>query len=98
MKLETYNKRLLAILGSVAVIFLLIALFSFLVYAINDMQRNNYPEETGILSDEKIEELQRKKKRQQVISYNNPKLVDTVNFIYMIVIHLHVNFMKNILV
>jgi len=84
MKLETYNKRLLAILGSVAVIFLLIALFSFLVYAINDMRRNNYPEETGILSDEKIEELQRKQKRQQVISYNNPKLVDTVNSIYMI--------------
>lgn len=84
MKLETYNKRLLAILGSVAVIFLLIALFSFLVYTINDMRRNNYPEETGILSDEKIEELQRKQKRQQVISYNTPKLVDTVNSIYMI--------------
>ena len=40
--------------------------------------------ETGILSNEKIEKLQKENKREQVISYETPKLTDTLNSIYII--------------
>lgn len=84
MKIEKYNQRLLAVLGTVGVIFLIVALLSFISIMIIDYFRFNDDIETGILSDDKIEELQKKNKREQVISYENPRLIDTLNSIYII--------------
>jgi len=84
MKIEKYNQRLLATLGTVGVIFLIVALITFISIAIIEHRRYDDDTETGILSDEKIEKLQKENKREQVISYDTPKLVDTLNFGYII--------------
>ncbi|WNH10868.1 hypothetical protein [Thalassobellus suaedae] len=84
MKIEKYNQRLLAVLGTVGVIFLIVALIAFISITIMEHRRFNDDVETGILSDEKIEELQKENKREQVISYENPRLIDTLNSVYII--------------
>ncbi|MEO9511713.1 MAG: hypothetical protein ABJN84_18280 [Flavobacteriaceae bacterium] len=84
MKIEKYNQRLLAVLGTVGVIFLIIALIAFISITIMEHRRFDDDVETGILSDEKIEELQKENKREQVISYENPRLIDTLNSVYII--------------
>lgn len=85
MKIEKYNQRILAVLGTVGVVFLIVALIAFISITIIEHRRyDNYDIETGILSDEKIEELQKENKREQVISFRHPKLIDTINSIYII--------------
>ena len=55
-------------LGTVGVVFLITALITFITIAIIEHREfNNDDIETGILSDEKIEELQKGNKREQVI-------------------------------
>ena len=84
-KIQNYNQKILAILGTLAVLFLLFGLISIISITINDFLRYSYKDEpTGILSEEKIEELQKENKRQQVISYQIPKLIDTLNQVYII--------------
>ncbi|MCO7185910.1 hypothetical protein NH341_10755 [Tenacibaculum sp. XPcli2-G] len=84
-KIKNYNQKLLAILGIIAGIFLIIALVSFISIVIQEHRRYNYEEpETGILSKEKIEKLQKENKREQVISYETPILIDTLNSQYII--------------
>jgi len=86
MKIEKYNQRILAVLGTVGVIFLIVALIAFISITIMEHRRfNDYDDtETGILSDEKIEELQKENKREQVISFIQPRLIDTINGTYII--------------
>jgi hypothetical protein len=85
MKIEKYNQKLLAVLGTVGVIFLIVALIAFISITIMEHRRYNDDDiETGILSDEKIEKLQKENKREQVISYETPKLIDTLNLVYII--------------
>ena len=87
MKIEKYNQKLLAVLGTVGVIFLTVALIAFISITIMEHRRYNTNDdaiETGILSDEKIEKLQKENKREQVISYETPKLVDTLNTVYIV--------------
>lgn len=85
MKLEKYNQRLLAVLGTAGVIFLIVALIAFITVAIIEIRQSMGKNvETGILSDEKIEELQKENKREQVISYETPRLIDTLNSVYII--------------
>ncbi|MCG7502060.1 hypothetical protein MHM83_09275 [Tenacibaculum sp. Mcav3-52] len=84
-KIKNYNQKLLAILGTIAGIFLIIALVSFISIVIQEHRRYNYEEpETGVLSKEKIEKLQKENKREQVISYETPILIDTLNSQYII--------------
>lgn len=59
-KVKNYNQKLLAVLGTVGLIFLLTALIAFISVLIKEVFPASYDEfETGILSDEKIEELQK---------------------------------------
>ena len=85
MKIEKYNQKLLAILGTVGVIFLIVALITFISITIMEYSRYS-PEdiETGILSDDKIEKLQKDNKREQVISYEIPILIDTLKSVYIV--------------
>jgi len=84
MKIEEYNQRLLAVLGTVGVIFLIVVLIAVISITIMEHRRYDNDVETGILSDEKIEHLQKENKREQVISFENPRLVDTLNSVYII--------------
>lgn len=85
-KIKKYNQKILAILGTLAIILLIISAIGIGGIVISEYLRSNdYDDvETGILSDEKIEELQKENKREQIISYENPKLIDTLNSIYII--------------
>ena len=83
-KIKNYNQKLLAILGSIAIIFALIGLVMFISFVIDEYRSNNYNDDTGILSEDKIEKLQKENKREQVISYRTPKLIDTINQLYII--------------
>ena len=84
-KIKNYNQKLLAVLGTIGGIFLVVALVSFISIVIQEHRRYDYEEpETGILSEEKIEKLQKENKREQVISYETPILIDTLNSKYII--------------
>lgn len=85
-KIKNYNQKILAILGTLAIILVIVSIVGIVGIAISEFLRfnNNDDIETGILSDEKIEELQKENKREQVISYQNPKLIDTLNSVYII--------------
>jgi hypothetical protein len=81
-KLKNYNQLLLALLGTIGVLLLISLLFSNVA---NQIQRYSYEvRETGILSGDKVKDLQSQNKRQQVISYESPKLIDTLNSVYII--------------
>ncbi len=97
-KVKNYNQKLLAVLGTIGAIFLVVALIAFISIVIQEHRRSSYnTPETGILSDEKIEKLQKENKREQVISYETPKLIDTLNSIYIIpVSHKTLNEKENI--
>ena len=85
-KIKNYNQKLLAILGTVLLLISIVGLISIIYFAITEINRsyryNN--QDVGILSDEKIEELQQENKKQQLISYEIPRLVDTLNLVYII--------------
>lgn len=85
-KIKNYNQKLLAVLGTVVVIIAIVGLISISVFAIDEIRRSfrNNNQDDGILSDEKIEKLQKENKRQQLISYETPRLVDTINLVYII--------------
>lgn len=84
-KIKNYNQKLLALLGTVVFMMAVIGLIFIIIGVIsefNNFFRNDNPE--GILSADKIEELQKDNKRLQFISLNFPNLVDTTNLIYVI--------------
>ncbi|WP_272024145.1 hypothetical protein, partial [Olleya namhaensis] len=85
-KVKNYNQKLLAVLGTIGAIFLVVALIAFISVMISEYRRSSsYDDvETGILSDEKIEKLQKENKREQVISFRQPRLIDTLNSTYII--------------
>lgn len=85
-KIKNYNQKVLAVLGSLVVLIAVIGVISITFFLINEIggsyRHNN--QHDGILSDEKIEELQKENKRKQLISYDTPRLVDTLNLVYII--------------
>ncbi len=85
-KIKNYNQKILAILGTLAIILVIISTIGFGGVALYEYLRyRDYDDvETGILSDEKIEELQKENKREQVISFRHPRLIDTLNSTYVI--------------
>lgn len=84
-KVKKYNQKLLAVLGTIIALMALIGLISILYFVGSQIASSfGNKSENGILSDEKIELLQKENKRQQIVSYQIPELVDTLNLIYMI--------------
>ncbi len=85
-KIKNYNQRVLAVFGTLGVIVVLVLVILLTKLLIDEFgwlhpYRNS---DTGILSSDKIEELQKENKRQQLISLKFPKLVDTLNQVYII--------------
>ena len=71
-KIKNYNQKVLAVLGTVVALIAVVGLISIIIFTINEIGRtfrhNN--QNNGILSDEKIEELQQENKRKQLGSQN----------------------------
>jgi len=86
-KIKNFNQVILAIAGILGLILLL-----FLIIAtVSDLSRNwnigsdrNKTITNSLISEEKIETLNKENKRLQIISYESPKLIDTVNVVYII--------------
>jgi len=85
-KIKNYNQKLLAVLGTILVLIGIVALVMFSYFAIVEIRRDfRYTrQESGILSGEKAEELRKRNLRKQLISFEMPVLVDTLNAVYMI--------------
>jgi hypothetical protein len=85
-KIKNYNQKLIAVLGTIIILFAIAGLIGFIGVMINEYKYMSYDDdiETGILSDEEVEKLQKENKREQVISYEEPRLIDTINSIYII--------------
>lgn len=83
-KIKNYNQRMLAAFSTIIVIAAAIGLISLIVFIISELIPNRRPTTNTLLSDEKVEELKKDSLRQQIISYDSPRLVDTLNMIYLI--------------
>ncbi len=85
-KIKNYNQKVLAILVTVIVLLAIVGLIAASYFAITEIRRylRYNAQEEGILSEEEIEKLQKENLRQQIISYEIPKLVDSLNMIYII--------------
>lgn len=85
-KVKSYNQKVLAGLGTLVVLFGIVGLIAVAHEVIEDIKRDRYYENEvkGILSDEEIEELQKKFQRQQLVNYKEFILLDTVQHLYMI--------------
>jgi hypothetical protein len=87
-KIKNFNQIILAIAG----IFGLILLIIFITMAVSELfwswNRGSSGRDTTItnslLSDDKIEMLNQDNQRLQIISYESPKLIDTLNAVYII--------------
>jgi len=85
-KIKNFNQIILAIAGVLGVFLLLI----FILIAISDFLRWNVGSgrsktiTNSLISEEKVEALSRENQRLQIISYETPTLIDTVNAVYII--------------
>ena len=84
-KLKKYNQKLLAILGTIAVVFLagvtIAAAFLFIEQQVN---RNRRLRNSNAITLEDKRDKQNNKLRDQIITFESPHLIDTANAIYMI--------------
>ncbi len=82
-KLKTYNQRIIAALITVLLIIAATVLIKIVVEEIKPLFRHDAQTNT-LLSDDKVEKLKSDSLRQQIISYQSPILVDTLNLVYLI--------------
>jgi hypothetical protein len=83
-KVKNYNQKMLATLSTILVIMAAIGLISLIVYLIAEIIPDKKPKTNTLLADEKVEQLKKDSLRQQIISYDNPLLIDTINLVYLI--------------
>ena len=86
-KIKNFNQVILAIAGILGLLLLLV----FIVAAISDLCRTwdvgsgrNTTITNSLISEEKVETLSQENLRLQIISYESPKLIDTLNAVYII--------------
>lgn len=86
-KIKNFNQVILAIAGIIGLILLVI----FLIMAVSDLFQDfsyNKKRDTTItnslISEEMVETLIQDNQRLQIISYESPKLIDTLNAVYII--------------
>jgi len=84
-KIKNFNQIILAIAGILGVILLLVGIS----ISISDLFRGfgsgrNTTITNSLISEEKVETLNQENLRLQIISYESPKLIDTLNAVYII--------------
>jgi len=88
-KVKNYNQKMLAAFSTIITILAAVGLISLLVYLVIELIPEKKPKENVLLSDEKIEELKLDNLRQQIISYDTPVLLDTINLVYIIPVNVN---------
>ena len=82
-KVKNFNQIMLAIAGIIGIFCLVFLLIMAVVEVFNSFDRT--PTITnGLISDENVETLNQQNLRKQIVSYQSPILVDTLNAVYII--------------
>jgi hypothetical protein len=86
-KIKNFNQVILAIAGIIGLILLVV----FLIMAVSELFRDfNYNKKrdttitNSLISEDMVETLIQDNQRLQIISYESPKLIDTLNAVYII--------------
>jgi hypothetical protein len=83
-KVKNYNQKMLAALSTILVIMAAIGLILLAVYLIKELLPYRNQGNNTLLSDDKVEQLKKDSLRSQIISYDSPVLIDTLNQVYLI--------------
>ena len=83
-KLNRYNQVLLAIIGTVTLIFLVVGGILIIVSLYQDLSWGNEYEELSLMSNEKVEELVKDSLRKELISFSRIVLIDSINEKYLL--------------
>lgn len=84
-RIKNYNQKMLALFSTIMVVLAAIGLISLLVFLISEFIPSKPPAiSNALLSDERVEQLNRDSLRQQIISYEEPRLIDTAKLVYII--------------
>lgn len=75
---------MLAALSTILVAIAVIGLISIIIFVIIELRPHRRHQTNALLSDKKVEQLKKDSLRQQIISYDTPRLVDTLNLVYVI--------------
>lgn len=83
-KIKNYNQIILAIAGTIGVIFLFFAAFFVLIDMSSSFFENDSNNYNGVLATEKTNQLQKENLRKQIISFNKIQVIDSANQIFLI--------------
>ena len=81
-KIKNYNQKVLAVLCTLGVVFLLICTIIVLIEAWPHGGYEVSPQ--GLIADEETEALNQENLRRQIVSYETPWLIDTLQSIYIV--------------
>ncbi|MDR1274351.1 MAG: hypothetical protein LBK12_07360 [Odoribacteraceae bacterium] len=83
-KIKNYNQKVLAVVGTLGIILLLICI-TLMMTEFHAFRGSPYPNSpSGLISNEKAENLNQENLRKQIISYESPWLIDTLESVYII--------------
>ncbi len=84
-KIKNYNQVLLALAGTIGIIFLLIGLFFVASEIVDDLfRRDNYYTNNGIIATEETDQLVQDSLRKQVISFKDIQIIDSLTQTYLL--------------
>jgi hypothetical protein len=83
-KIKNYNQKMLALVSTLGAILLLI----FIIMMIKELRLfggHHYSDNpSGLIADDKVENLNQENLRKQIISYESPWLIDTLKSVYIV--------------
>ena len=84
-RIKNYNQRILALIGTLGVILLLILIIMTMPELWHTFHRGHYDNTpSGLLAEDKVEVLNQENLRKQIVSYETPWLIDTLNTVYIV--------------
>ncbi|NEN22339.1 hypothetical protein G3O08_02330 [Cryomorpha ignava] len=83
-KIRNYNSIILALVGTIAVIFLIFAAFFLLEEMSRSFFRNDDYRNDGILATEETDQLLKDSLRRQIISFDRIQIVDSITQTYLL--------------
>lgn len=86
-RVKNYNQKMLAAFITIIVAAAGIGLIALIIFVISELIPDRVPSTNTLISDEKVEELKKDSLRQQIVSFGDPILVDTLKLKYIIPVH-----------
>lgn len=83
-KVKNYNQKMLAVFFTMLVVSAAVGLVALVVTLIVELIPAQTTTSNNLITDEKVDNVTNEKLRQQIVSYELPQLIDTLNQIYLI--------------